>query len=116
MKESTLMHLYLKDLQIQFITIDCFLFGRFIDDERKKESKVVKQIGNVTADTEFTFEYGIRIKEQIDEEDTVMETKHKEKMVSMEMVEKEKTISMGTDKKQEGTNTYCNDLEPICNK
>ncbi|XP_076077748.1 uncharacterized protein LOC143048138 isoform X3 [Mytilus galloprovincialis] len=73
----------------------------FVDDERKKESKVVKQIGNVTADTEFTFEYGIRIKEQIDEEDTVMETKHKEKMVSMEMVEEEKTISMGTDKKQE---------------
>ncbi|CAG2205371.1 unnamed protein product [Mytilus edulis] len=73
----------------------------FVDDERKKESKVVKQIGNVTADTEFTFEYGIRIKEQKDEEDTVMETAHKEKMVSMEMVEEEKTISMGTDKKQE---------------
>ncbi|VDI13939.1 Hypothetical predicted protein [Mytilus galloprovincialis] len=73
----------------------------FVDDERKKESKVVKQIGNVTADTEFTFEYGIRIKEQKDEEDTVMETAHKEKMISMEMVENGKTISMETDKKQE---------------
>ncbi|XP_063403864.1 uncharacterized protein LOC134687468 isoform X2 [Mytilus trossulus] len=73
----------------------------FVDDERKKESKVVKQIGNVTADTEFTFEYGIRINEQRDEEVTVMETVNKEKMVSMVIVEKEKTISMETDKKQE---------------
>ncbi|XP_071136919.1 circularly permutated Ras protein 1-like [Mytilus edulis] len=73
----------------------------FVDDERKKESKVVKQIGNVTADTEFTFEYGIRINDPRDEQDTVTETAHKEKMISMEMVENGKTISMETDKKQE---------------
>ncbi|CAC5385247.1 unnamed protein product [Mytilus coruscus] len=73
----------------------------FVNDECKKESKVVKQIGNATADTEVTFEYGIRINEQRDEEDTVTETADKEKPVSMEMVEKEKTISMETDNKQE---------------
>ncbi|XP_076077752.1 circularly permutated Ras protein 1-like [Mytilus galloprovincialis] len=32
----------------------------FVQQDDKEESKVVRQIGNVTADTEITFEYGIR--------------------------------------------------------
>lgn len=31
-----------------------------MQQDDKEESKVVRQIGNVTADTEITFEYGIR--------------------------------------------------------
>lgn len=67
----------------------------------------MKQIGNVTADTEFTFEYGIRINDQRDEEVSVMENTHKEQTVSME------TDNM--DKKQEGTNTFHNNLNLISN-
>lgn len=32
----------------------------FVQNEEKEESKLVRQVGNVTADTEITFEYGIR--------------------------------------------------------
>ena len=32
----------------------------FVQNEDKQESKIVRQIGNVTASTEITFEYGIR--------------------------------------------------------
>ena len=39
-----------------YIVLTC----RFVLDEDKKKSQVFKQIGNVTSDTEITFEYGIR--------------------------------------------------------
>ena len=35
-------------------------FHSFVQNEDKQESKIVRQIGNVTASTEITFEYGIR--------------------------------------------------------
>jgi hypothetical protein len=36
------------------------LFFRFIQSDDKTDSYAVRQIGNVTDDTEITFEYGIR--------------------------------------------------------
>ena len=35
-------------------------FFRFFFYEETEESKVEKKIGNVTSDTEITFEYGVR--------------------------------------------------------
>ncbi|XP_069130895.1 circularly permutated Ras protein 1-like [Argopecten irradians] len=39
----------------------------FFHFEETEESKVVKNIGNVTSDTEITFEYGVRTKEKKDQ-------------------------------------------------
>ena len=36
------------------------MFFRFIQSDNKEDSYAVRQIGNVTDDTEITFEYGIR--------------------------------------------------------
>jgi hypothetical protein len=33
---------------------------RYIRGEQEKTSRVVREVGNVTADTEITFEYGVR--------------------------------------------------------
>ncbi|CAG2197276.1 unnamed protein product [Mytilus edulis] len=49
----------------------------FVQQEDKEESKVVRQIGNVTADTEITFEYGIRTGQTKDKDSSPMETDNK---------------------------------------
>ncbi|CAC5385248.1 unnamed protein product [Mytilus coruscus] len=46
----------------------------FVQEDDKAESKVVRKIGNVTADTEITFEYGIRTGQKKDEDSSPMET------------------------------------------
>lgn len=45
---------------IQFILIKFCRYFRH--EEESKYSVIVQQVGNVTADTELTFEYGVRTK------------------------------------------------------
>ena len=46
------------------VPIISFIFKRFFFYEETEESKVVRNIGNVTASTEVTFEYGVRCQEK----------------------------------------------------
>ena len=39
-----------------------YFYSRYFFYEETEESKVTRNIGNVTADTEITFEFGVRTK------------------------------------------------------
>lgn len=54
-----------------------------MQQDDKEESKVVRQIGNVTADTEITFEYGIRTGQTKDKDSSPMETDSKKEGITI---------------------------------
>ncbi|XP_053396238.1 uncharacterized protein LOC123552632 [Mercenaria mercenaria] len=80
--------------------------------EESEESKVVKTIGNVTADTEISFEYGVRTKtKDADKPETESRTGDKEEAKS-EGAKQEEKMEVDASGSQEGNKTTENtDIE-----
>ena len=47
-------------LSCSLISVLCVTCNRYFREEKSKESKIERFIGNVTRNTEITFEYGVR--------------------------------------------------------